>query len=359
MFYSMTHAELIVLLENLAYSDEFHVLAPVPKDDHFEFLPITTDYEDDEAITAQDFRSDYPISNVSPLKTFLTPVCNVLKKLVTDANGDPDWLPADSLKEKKPVIFFGVHPYDIQAMNIVDNEFARGNHADPYYVERRKRMIVIGLDVINPPPHSFAHDMGAHTVKKGFDIMLTYNTSENYIVETKSAIGQQLVCNYSEAIYRPYTPLRAIRWLWRFMTSFDYPESLPMKATKIKAFLIANKDNQHLAHSGESCFECKKCIDVCPTCTCYETEEIPSLDGATGETITNSACCLNENFSRMAEDVISRFEIGARILNRLVCKRGDVEVLGCTGCGRCDAICPTDIASIPDNLRALKEGGAQ
>ena len=247
-------------------------------------------------------------------------------------------------------------------MNIVDNEFAGEKLPDPYYVARRKRMIVIGLDVKDPPPNSFCRDMGAHTVKEGFDIMLTYISDDYIIVETTSEQGDELLERFSkEEKLGFFSKISAIltRFLRRDFVKRLYPESLPMKATKVKSFLIENRKHTHLVLTGENCFECKKCIDVCPTCTCYDTQEIPSLDGKEGVTISNSACCLVANFSRVAGDWIFRSEIGARILNRLMCKSTENDIPGCTGCGRCDAICPTHIASIPDNLRALTKGGVK
>ena len=186
MFYSMTKIALDNFLRSLVDCKKYHVLAPVKELNHYAFLPLTSNYNDidEEAITANDFDIQYPITNLSPFKTFLSPIGNLLSKHETDGNGDPIWSPGDSLKEKKPVIFFGAHPYDIASMTIVDYQYASNELADPYYGARRERMIVIGLDIIKPPPQSFCGDMKAHVVTENVDIMMTY-IHDNIIISRK------------------------------------------------------------------------------------------------------------------------------------------------------------------------------
>ena len=96
MFYSITKIEQNEFLRFLVDSEKYHVLAPVKELNHYAFIPLTSNYTDidEEAITANDFDIHYTITKHSPLKTFLTPVNDVLVQHETDDNGDPKCSPA-------------------------------------------------------------------------------------------------------------------------------------------------------------------------------------------------------------------------------------------------------------------------
>src|SRR5512138_77053 len=69
----------------------------------------------------------------------------------------------------EPRVLFGVHPYDILGLNILDRVFLDGAYPDPYYAARRRNTAVVGIDA-NPDAAHFASSMQADSVETGFDL---------------------------------------------------------------------------------------------------------------------------------------------------------------------------------------------
>lgn len=93
------------------------------------------------------------------------------------------------------------------------------------------------------------------------------------------------------------------------------------------------------------CIGCGACNFVCPTCSCFSTQDI-SYDetNTTGERKRVMASCMVDGFSTMAGGHNFRIKHGERMRFKLMHKVNDFNKrFGydmCVGCGRCDDICP-------------------
>ncbi len=93
------------------------------------------------------------------------------------------------------------------------------------------------------------------------------------------------------------------------------------------------------------CIGCGSCNFVCPTCSCFTTQDI-SYDEAntTGERKRVMASCMVDGFSTMAGGHNFREKNGERMRFKLMHKVNDFNKrFGydmCVGCGRCDDVCP-------------------
>jgi hypothetical protein len=115
----------------LIRDDSLSVRGVKSKNDKFVFGPIKS---------ASELRLDYDVTLLPPKKYFFPQH----ETLITYdlASGFARKSPA----ETKPKIIIGVHPYDIVALLQMDEIF-RETNSDPYYFEKRKSSIIIGINI--------------------------------------------------------------------------------------------------------------------------------------------------------------------------------------------------------------------
>ena len=97
------------------------------------------------------------------------------------------------------------------------------------------------------------------------------------------------------------------------------------------------------------CIACGKCNFVCPTCTCFTTQDISYSDnGKVGERRRVWASCHVDGFTDMAGGHNFRQKHGDRMRFKVMHKISDFKKrFGyhmCIGCGRCDDACPEYIS---------------
>lgn len=105
------------------------------------------------------------------------------------------------------------------------------------------------------------------------------------------------------------------------------------------------------------CIGCGSCNFVCPTCSCFTTQDI-SYDESRekGERKRVLASCMVDGFSTMAGNHNFREKKGERMRFKLMHKVNDFNKrFGydmCVGCGRCDDICP-ELISFSNQINKL------
>jgi len=97
---------------------------------------------------------------------------------------------------------------------------------------------------------------------------------------------------------------------------------------------------------SEKCLGCGNCTLTCPSCKCYDIQDIPSIDGRTGERIRYWDSCQFRSHGLVAGDHNFRETKLDRFHNRYQCKNSyckDTTTSFCVGCGRCTYFCPAGI----------------
>ncbi|WOO87893.1 anaerobic sulfite reductase subunit AsrA [Mollicutes bacterium LVI A0039] len=105
------------------------------------------------------------------------------------------------------------------------------------------------------------------------------------------------------------------------------------------------------------CIGCGACNFVCPTCSCFTTQDISYDEQNTkGERKRVMASCMVDGFSDMAGGHTFREKKGERMRFKLMHKVNDFNKrFGydmCVGCGRCDDVCP-ELISFSNQINKL------
>jgi NAD(P)H-flavin reductase/NAD-dependent dihydropyrimidine dehydrogenase PreA subunit len=322
---------------SLIQDNSLNVIGVKSKGNKFAFGPLNS---------ASELRLDYDVTLLPPKKYFFPQ----RETLVTYdvANG----FAAKDHAHLKPTVIIGVHPYDIVALLHMDEIF-RETKSDPYYFEKRKSSIIIGVNIQNMSKWCFAPQMGCATIDYGYDLMLT-DLGNRYAVNVGSQKGEALLDKYANNVTDAFArdiqlvgqKKHEIMDMSKQKFNFDV-ELIPELLSK-----TYEKSDFWEKHS-EKCLACGSCVLVCPTCYCFDVKEDPHLSLDSGERIRTWDGCLLEDFAKIASGENFRPTRPTRYRHRYF-KKGKYlfdrfGFVSCVGCGRCSSNCLPDIAN-PVNL---------
>ncbi|UCB49309.1 MAG: 4Fe-4S dicluster domain-containing protein [Deltaproteobacteria bacterium] len=298
---------------------------------------------------------DFDCTLIPPKKYFLPP----RETLFEFATAPSLWI--TPVIQDNPFILFGVHPYDLKAINQMDQIFANGL-TDPHYLKRREGALLISVDPKRVAPRSFWVDMGAAAISNGFDLMFT-DIGEVFVVEIGTEKGGNLISQYGK--FRQATKDETLkRANARFqLTQLSRKWGLNFPKREIPKLLEQSKENLIWEEHASKCLSCGSCNLVCPTCYCFDVQDEMELDLVHGERFRRWDACLLQDFAKVATGENFRESRTARYRHRFF-RKGlylfrVLNDVACVGCGRCSASCLPDIADPVNLLNKLKEGERQ
>ncbi|HOL32602.1 MAG TPA: 4Fe-4S dicluster domain-containing protein [Anaerohalosphaeraceae bacterium] len=317
------------------------VIGVQAKQDKFAFGPL---------LRAEDLRLDYDVTILSPRKYLLPPREVLLNYQVCGE--------AQSIWDCRPMILIGVHPYDMIAINQMDELFRQGQY-DAHYMNRRNNITIIACDVATPSMNVFASSMDTATVESGFDILLT-DIGSGYVVQADTDKGQALVkkmAGIKPATAEDLAKRQAIQDKNR-KTLNKHP--LECKPSFIPKLLEKAYDHPIWEEKARLCYSCGSCNQVCPTCYCFDVQDEVNWDLKTGIRYRAWDGCLLENFATVAGNHNFRKDRSARFRHRLYRKGKYVPAkiggqIACVGCGRCITACTAKIANPVEVYNTLLE----
>jgi len=253
-----------------------------------------------------------------------------------------------SIEKIKPKALVGLRPCDLEGLKCMDRFFMGQEFVDDVFLDHRKKMLIVTNTCTTPFKQCFCvcTDSGP-SAKEGFDLNLT-ELGDCYLVETGSEKGEALVeklslekCSAGHIDEKKSVVDKAISlfedvadenkaWISRVMN-------------RVTTGFIKEDVWEYI---GNQCFECGACTFVCPSCTCFNIDDIPASDEV--ERIRSWDSCSYEGYTRMAGDHNPRKPIEDRRNKRFFCKLSYSQSKkylrpGCVGCGRCAWVCPGDI----------------
>ena len=320
----------------LIKDDSLNVIGVKSKGNKFAFGPLES---------ASDLRLDYDVTLLPPKKYFFPQ----RETLVTYKVGKS--FSAKPAETKRTVIV-GVHPYDIVALLHMDEIFSE-TKSDPFYFEKRKNSIIIGVNIQKMSKWSFASYMGSDTVEYGYDLMLT-DLGNRYAINIGSQKGEELLEKYSKNLSNARaSDIQLVGQKKREIIN-KTKQKLDFSAGLIPEMLSKfYGESAFWEKHAENCLACGSCVLVCPTCYCFDVKDNSDLSLEHGERIRTWDGCLLEDFAKVASGENFRATRPTRYRHRYF-KKGKYlydrfGFVSCVGCGRCSSNCLPDIAN-PVNL---------
>jgi len=299
--------------------------------DGFDFAPLES---------ARDLRLDYDVTLQPPKQYFLPPK----EVLLTFEVGGP----YQSQHADEEFVLLGVHPYDMIAINQMDELFRQDNY-DTHYMARRNNATIVACDVVKPSENVFAASMETAVVKEGYDVLLT-DIGDSYVAEAATSKGEALLAKISGKTDADAAALKAREDIWAHNKKYLNKHELKCDAAYLPRLLERAYDHPVWEERARTCFSCGSCNLVCPTCYCFNVQDDVNWDMKTGERARAWDGCLLDGFTKVAPDHEFRKARNDRFRHRLYRKAKYVpEKIGgqiaCVGCGRCVSACLPDIAN--------------
>ncbi len=337
---TVTKEQFKQFVSSLIDSDQT-VIGVQSKNDKFAFGELTH---------ADDLRLDYDVTLLSPRKYVLPPKEPLLS---FEVGGD-----SQSLQDHQPMILLGVHPYDMVAINQMDELFSQGEY-DTHYMNRRNNLTIIACDVVTPSKNVFASSMNTATVDSGYDVLLT-DIGEAYVVEAATDKGEALVKQMAGAKAATESDLNRRKAVQDKNNVNLNKHILNCKPSYLPTLLEKAYDHPVWEEKARLCYSCGSCNQVCPTCYCFDVQDEVNWDLKTGQRVRAWDGCLLENFATVAGDHNFRKHREDRFRHRIYRKGKYVPQkiggqVACVGCGRCVSACTAHIANPVDVYNRILE----
>lgn len=293
-----------------------------------------------ELADANALRLDYDVTILSPRKYVLPQKETLLKFKVA---GD-----MQTVQEQEKMVLLGVHPYDMVAINQMDELFSQGEY-DTHYMNRRQNMTIVACDVVTPSENVFAASMNTATVDKGFDMLLT-DIGDSYVVDAPTDKGQALVKMMNGATDATEADLAKRKDVQEKNQLALNKHQLECKPSFLPKLLEKAYNHPVWQEKAKLCYSCGSCNQVCPTCYCFDVQDEVEWDLKTGCRYRAWDGCLLQNFATVAGDHNFRKKREDRFRHRLYRKGkyvpGKIDgEIACVGCGRCVTACTSKIAN--------------
>lgn len=232
---------------------------------------------------------------------------------------------------KKALVF--LRSCDLHGIDRVDNIYINNKFQDEYYIEAKKmiKYVVIGCK-----------DKGWDTC---FCASMGTNENENYNIGLTLKDKSVLLDIKDDSLKGYFNEGLETEFQMEFVSENKEKVTIP---ENINLEDIINDD---MWREYDRCIKCGRCNFVCPTCTCFTTQDIFNKDNSsTGERRRVWASCHVDGFSTMAGGHEFRQKSGDRMRFKVMHKISDYKKrFGehmCIGCGRCDDACPEYISYI-------------
>lgn len=261
-------------------------------------------------------------------------------------------------KNGQKQLVFGIRPCDARAMAILDMTF-KDAYQDPYYLEKRKNALLVGLGCTNPCQSCFCTSMGTSpTDPTDVDIMLI-DIGDHFLIEEVTDKGKELIAKtggLKEATKNDEAEAEKSR-----ETVYN-KVSRKLDTEGIKDKLLDSFDDEEFwSQTAAKCISCGICTLLCPTCYCFDiNDEVVKGEGTRFRSWDSCGFPLytkmpmenprSEKWRRVRQKVCHKYEFYPMAF----------DVIACTGCGRCIRLCPVNwditqvIESVPDRVKGAK-----
>ena len=318
---------------------EQRVVAVQERDERFVF---------DELRQAEDLRLDHDVTLQPPLRYLLPD-----KEELVAFNANGEYQSAES--DGRPFVLLGVHPYDVVAIRQMDAVFAKGV-PDPHYSRRRSLATIVACDVETPSSNVFAGTMGTAVVREGYDVLLT-RIGREYLVESRTGKGDGLLALFGDDV-EDATPadLKRREAVWQRNRQGLRQHELDCSPETLPRLLAVGYNDELWQERSELCLSCGSCNLVCPTCYCFDVQDVVGWDMKSGKRLRTCDACMLQDFAKVAgghQFRLRRDRYRHRFLRKGLYMPERFGFVACVGCGRCIDSCVAGVANPVDVFNAL------
>jgi ferredoxin len=353
-------AELDPLLAELAASG-FEVVGPRLKDEAIVYGPIEGLKDLPRGIRSEQRPASYHLIQTGADRYFdFIPAAQSWKQFLFpprltlfSARKNEQWELDPNTGSAPRYALIGVRACELEAIRIQDRVFMRPDYTDPSYRVRRENMFILAVNCLDPNSTCFCASMGTGPrLGAGFDLCIT-ELDDQFLVEIGSELGRSLLASRNFDLPTAFVQTtasqamsRAAAAMGRTLDTHDLPE-----------LLLDHLDAERWTEIGKRCLSCANCTQVCPTCFCWDATDHTNLAGTltSRERVWDS--CFNPTYSYVfggntRPNIRSRYR--QWLSHKLGSWKGQFDVLGCVGCGRCITWCPVGI-DLTAEIAALRE----
>ncbi|NPA25091.1 MAG: 4Fe-4S ferredoxin [Deltaproteobacteria bacterium] len=298
---------------------------------------------------------DYGNSDNAPKNLFF-PHTETLMRFTRTARGH-ELVEDEAANQDQEMVLFGVRPCDVRSFTLLDYVFDQEKYTDPYYVERRKRTVIVALACLQPPASTcFCTSVGGHPAQAdGADIMIT-EVGEQYLVEFLSEKGEKLAEFFGQL---PEADAKTLARKEELVENAVAAIKTEIPGAMIKDWLDKNFEHPFWDQIHQSCLGCGTCTYLCPTCHCFDIRD--ELEGDQGIRLRTWDTCMYALYTQETSGHNPRPSQKQRWRQRLMHKFkyfvDNFREISCVGCGRCVINCPVniDIRKLVSDIGRLME----
>jgi sulfhydrogenase subunit beta (sulfur reductase) len=246
------------------------------------------------------------------------------------------------------VVLWGVRPCDAMGIGELSAIF-NWDSKDEIYNDRLAKITVIGFSCSKSDESCFCTSVGGNPGNtEGSDVLLTrLGDSGDLLAEVITEKGAAIVA-LAPAIFEKSDSNEKTKYLAEIPVKFDHNE--------IREKLDKFFESEEWVEQSLKCIGCGACAYVCPTCACFDIQD--EIHGKSGSRVRCWDSCGFSQFTIHTSGHNPR-EVQSqrwrqRIMHKFSYMPERLDVLGCTGCGRCSRACPVDM-NILEHLISIQE----
>jgi ferredoxin len=224
---------------------------------------------------------------------------------------------------------------------LLDKFFSSGEAKDPYYLQKRENMIVLGFACNQPVSTCFCTSLGGSPFgKDGMDLLLQ-EINDRYLIEPVTQKGEELLKKFSGLKDATKADIEKAKKLAK---AAEIRVKSTVSVGDINEKLDGMFDDPLWDQVAQKCLGCGICTFLCPTCVCFDILEEEG-DRQRRVRIWDSCqfSCFTLETSGHNPRPSGKERMRQRIMHKFNYFVKNYEEISCVGCGRCVQECPVNL----------------